>query len=194
MKPVQAVIFDLGNVLLRVDEMRFALRLAARATKNPAALVEFFTRSAAVLAYSTGQSSSREFYDAVVRETGYRGTVEEFTAIWCEIFTPIQATLTLAMNLKGKLPRVILSNTNALHMEYVFREFPVIRDFDGHILSHEVGLMKPDARIYELTLRRYGLAAERTGPHSGAPGAQRSPELHLHLCRRGLVARRHRLR
>ena len=162
MKPVQAVIFDLGNVLVRVDELRFARRLAARATKNPATLVEFFTQSPAVTAYSTGQTSSPEFYDAVVRETRFRGTYDEFAAIWCEIFTPIQATLTLAMNLKGKLPRVILSNTNALHMEYVFREFPVIRDFDGHILSHEVGLMKPDPRIYELTLQRYGLTAEQT--------------------------------
>ena len=66
------------------------------------------------------------------------------------------------MNLKGKLPRIILSNTNALHMEYVFREFPVIRDFDGHILSHEVGLLKPDAAIYELALQRYGLPAAQT--------------------------------
>ena len=162
MKPVQAIIFDLGNVLIRVEEWRFAARLAARATKNPATLVEFFNRSAAVAAYSTGRSSAHEFYDAVTQETSFRGTFEEFATIWCEIFTPIPATLTLAMNLKGKLPRIILSNTNALHMEYVFREFPVIRDFDGHILSHEVGLLKPDAAIYELALQRYGLPAAQT--------------------------------
>ena len=162
MKPVQAIIFDLGNVLLRVDEMRFARRLAAQATKNPATLVEFFTRSAAVIEYSTGKSSARKFYEAVVRETSFGGTFEEFTTIWNEIFTPIQPTLSLAMNLKGKLPRIILSNTNALHMDYVFREFPEIRDFDGHILSHDVGHLKPDAPIYNLTLQRYGLQAERT--------------------------------
>ena len=162
MKPVQAVIFDLGNVLLRVEERRFAERMVARMTKSPATLADFFGCSAAVQANSTGQNSSREFYEAVVAETGFCGTYADFVTIWCDIFTPIQPTLALALQLKGKLPRIILSNTNALHMEYVFREFPYIHDFDGHILSHEVGLLKPDARIYELTLARYGLVAERT--------------------------------
>jgi HAD superfamily hydrolase (TIGR01509 family) len=30
------------------------------------------------------------------------------------------------------------------------------------VLSYEVGLMKPDRRIYELTLRRFGLTAAQT--------------------------------
>ena len=162
MKPIQAVIFDLGNVLIRVDELRFATRLAAHATATPATLAEFFHRSPAVVAYSTGKSSAREFFEAVVCATGWTGTFEEFADIWCDIFSPIQPTLTLAMDLKGRLPRVMLSNTNALHMEYVFQKFPVVRDFDGHVLSHEVGMLKPAAEIYEWTLRRYGFKAEQT--------------------------------
>ena len=35
-----------------------------------------------------------------------------------------------------------------------------MREFDGLVLSHEVGLLKPDPRIYKLTLQRFGLRAE----------------------------------
>ena len=51
---------------------------------------------------------------------------------------------------------------NALHIEYIFEHYPFIQEFDAHVLSHEVGLLKPDAAIYRLTLDRCGLEAERT--------------------------------
>ena len=60
------------------------------------------------------------------------------------------------------MPRLLLSNTNAIHMDYIFERYRFLDDFDAHVLSHEVGLLKPDAAIYRYTLEKYGLAAERT--------------------------------
>ena len=68
----------------------------------------------------------------------------------------------LAESLKTRLPRLILSNTNAIHMDYIFEQYPWIHAFDAHVLSHEVGLLKPDAAIYQHALSKCGLVAERT--------------------------------
>jgi FMN phosphatase YigB (HAD superfamily) len=70
--------------------------------------------------------------------------------------------ISLAESLKGKLPRYLLSNTNILHMERILAEQPFLHGFDGHVLSYEVGLLKPDPKIYEHTLARIGLRAEQT--------------------------------
>ena len=82
--------------------------------------------------------------------------------MWSDMFAENRPMLALAAALKGRLPRVILSNTNAVHMQYVLRAFPGVRDFDGHVFSHEVGLEKPDPRVYLYTLQRHGLTATRT--------------------------------
>ena len=47
------------------------------------------------------------------------------------------------------VPVYIFSNTNDLAIEHIRRNFPFFSQFDGHILSYEVGAMKPAAKIYE---------------------------------------------
>lgn len=160
--PPTAIIFDLGNVLISVNEVRFAQRLAAATGRSAQELGDFFQRSPLNNEYAMGHLTTDEFYQALVRDLAFQGSFEEFADIWNDIFDPIEDTLALAMSLKGKLPRVILSNTNALHLEYLRENFPIIHDFDGHVFSQEVGLLKPDVKIYEYTLRQYGLDASRT--------------------------------
>ncbi|MCX7916030.1 MAG: HAD-IA family hydrolase, partial [Verrucomicrobiae bacterium] len=79
-----------------------------------------------------------------------------------DMFSPNEPVLAAAHQLRGRIPRVVLSNTNAIHMQYIFARFPMIRGFDGYVLSHELGVEKPDRRIFEGTVRRYRLNARRT--------------------------------
>jgi 2-haloacid dehalogenase len=46
-------------------------------------------------------------------------------------------------------------------MDHIFSQFPIVREVEGLVLSYEVGLLKPDPRIYEQALQRFGLRAER---------------------------------
>ena len=43
----------------------------------------------------------------------------------------------------------IFSNTNDLAIQHIRRNFPFFKNFDGYILSYEVGGMKPQSKIYE---------------------------------------------
>ena len=81
--------------------------------------------------------------------------------MWSDMFHPNEPMLALLRSLKGKLPRLVLSNTNAIHMRVVFGRFPQLWDLDGFVFSHEVGCEKPDPRIYRRVLRRYRLVAAR---------------------------------
>jgi FMN phosphatase YigB (HAD superfamily) len=159
---IEAVIFDLGNVLLFFDWEIAANRLCARTGRSRQELDHFIMTTPFVDQLSRGELSSQRFFEIVRRDTGFDGDFAEFARIWSDIFTPNEPMIALARRLKGRVTRLILSNTTAIHMDHIFGQFPIARELEGLVLSHEVGLLKPDPRIYELALQRFGLRAERT--------------------------------
>jgi putative hydrolase of the HAD superfamily len=162
MSMMEAVVFDLGNVLIAVDEPRGAERMAARTGKTRQQIEEYIRGTPHGHELALGKATKNQFYHTVAKDLGFDGTYDEFALIWSEIFTPIEPMIALAESLKTRLPRLLLSNTNAIHMDYIFERYRFLDDFDAHVLSHEVGMLKPDAAIYRYTLEKYGLAAERT--------------------------------
>ena len=162
MNRIEAVVFDLGNVLLPFNWDLAIDRFCARVGCSRRELDDYIVTTPFVHQLETGALGKDQFFCRLARDFRFTGTYEEFAEIWSDIFTSSAPMLALAAALKGRLPRFILSNTNPIHIEFVFQRFPAIRDFDGHILSHEVGLLKPDPRIYEVTTRRFGLKPAQT--------------------------------
>jgi len=160
-RKIDAVIFDLGNVLLPFDWEIPANRFCVRTGRSRRELDDYIVTTPFVYQLGLGQIEPRKFFAIIARDFEFDGTYEEFAELWSDMFTPNEPLLAMAANLKGHLPRFILSNTNAIHIEFVFRRYAFIRDFEGHILSHEVGLQKPDPRIYQLTVEKFGLTPGR---------------------------------
>lgn len=162
MSGIDAIIFDLGNVLVHMDEMRLAERMAARTGRTAADVHDYFRHTSHATEFAIGKLTRRQFARVVSKDLGFAGSYEEFVPVWSEIFTAIEPMVALAESLKTKLPRVILSNTNALHIDYIAGQFAWYNEFDDRVLSYEVGLLKPDPAMFELTLRKCGLEAGRT--------------------------------
>jgi putative hydrolase of the HAD superfamily len=161
MSGLDAIVFDLGNVLLRVNEAFAAQRFAARTGQTRGEVETYFRTTPYATELALGRLSRQQFYRAVSRDLRFHGAYDEFARIWSEIFEPIEPMVALAEALRARLPRLILSNTNAIHIEYILEHYPFVHDFDAHIFSHEVGHLKPDAAIYEWTIKKYGLTAGR---------------------------------
>ena len=161
MSGIDAVIFDLGGVLVHVDEARALERFGARTGRTAGDVSEYLRRTSHATEFALGKLTRRQFYRVVAKDLSFDGDYDEFARFWSEIFSPIEPMVVLAESLKTRLPRVILSNTNPLHIDYIMKHYPWINDFDAQVLSYEVGLLKPDAAIYDLTLRKCGLQAPR---------------------------------
>ncbi|HEY9171769.1 MAG TPA: HAD family phosphatase [Verrucomicrobiae bacterium] len=150
MKP-KVVVFDLGKVLLGFDYRIASRRIAERGRLDADAVQRFFEQSPLLNHYESGQITRQEFFDAVRRETGFDGTLEEFGAFFADIFWPIEPMVALHGDLRAAgLPTYIFSNTNDLAIEHINRNFPFMQDFEAHVLSYEVRAMKPAAKIYEV--------------------------------------------
>jgi len=157
--PPRILLLDIGMVLVGLNFQPLAERMKALAGVQPDELQTALTQGNLVRAFETGQISGRDFHAEVCRRLGSDIPWEEFLEAWYSIFDrPIIPDEMLGA-LAHSLPLWALSNTNKLHFDFMMRRFTFLRHFQGFVLSHEVGALKPDARIFLAALERIGAPA-----------------------------------
>jgi FMN phosphatase YigB (HAD superfamily) len=155
--PPEAVVFDLGKVLVDFDYSIAARKIAAQSRRTPAEIQHLIDHTPLLYRYETGQLTRAGFFNAVVEATGFAGSIEGFSEFFADIFTPIPPMVELHRRLRqARVPTFIFSNTNDLAVGHIRRNFPFFSQFDGYVLSYEEGAMKPDTKIYEAVERLTG--------------------------------------
>lgn len=144
------VVFDLGKVLVDFDYSIAGRRIAARSKMSAAEVQKFLDHSPLLYRYETGLMTRQEFFETVRNQTSFSGSVEEFGGYFADIFSEMpQMTAMQGALRRNGIRTYIFSNTNDLAIEHIRRAFPFFSNFDGYILSYEIGAMKPAAKIYE---------------------------------------------
>jgi glucose-1-phosphatase len=77
--------------------------------------------------------------------------------------------LPLVEALIGRVKLLLLSNTEAFHFEHLRPRLPILSRFHSLVVSHEIGLAKPDAAIFREALRRAGTRPEATAYFDDLP-------------------------
>ena len=148
MQPV--VVFDLGKVLVDFDYTIAAKKVAARSAITIENLHDFLSSSPLLVELESGLLTPHQFYTEIQKATGFTGSADEFTNYFADIFAPMPPMVELHAALrKRQIPTYIFSNTNDIAIGHIRRQYPFFGNFDGYILSYEVGAMKPQAKIYE---------------------------------------------
>lgn len=144
------IAFDLGKVLVDFDYSIAIGKIAARCKKSLPEIAEAVVRSRFIIDYEAGKLTRAEFFEHVREATGFNGTLDDFGEFFADIFTEIPPMVELHAELHQRgFKTFIFSNTNDLAAEHIRRSFPFFRNFDGYIYSYEVGVLKPEAKIYE---------------------------------------------
>lgn len=161
LSPPEVVVFDLGKVLVDFDYSLVADRLRARTNLKLAEIAARLDQSPLLIEYETGRIDTPEFFRRVQLLTGYHGTLDEFAVEFGDIFSPLEEMIAWHASLRARgVPTFIFSNTNELAVRHIRSAFPFFHGFDAYVYSHEVGAMKPDAKIYETVEHVTGRRAE----------------------------------
>lgn len=153
----QAVIFDLGKVLLDFDYSIAARALCPGSAFEPEEFKRVVDQSPLLHRFESGELTNEEFYFEVRDLTRYPGTFAEFAAAFGDIFAEIQPMISWQQELRLRgIPTWIFSNTNDLAVGHIRERFPFFHGFDGYVLSHEIRAMKPLAASYEAIERQTG--------------------------------------
>ena len=159
---IKAVIFDLGNVLVNYDVWKAARRFSKAGGISQVRIWAHFFLSKFEQAYTRGEISTREFYNAACKVFKKPVSYKTFRYYWNDIFWENPGMDKLLVRIKKHYPLYLISNTNALHFTYLKKHFKLLRHFDRKFPSHEVGARKPDLKIYQRVLRKIGLRPEET--------------------------------
>lgn len=147
----QAVIFDLGKVLLDFDYQRALRRFQPRCRVGPDELRRRLLDDPLLVDYETGRLSTPEFVARLAAATGYQGSEAEFRAGFGDIFTPIEPMIALHAELRARgVPTYVLSNTNELAIEFIRAHYPWFAGFNGYVFSYEHHALKPDPALYRV--------------------------------------------
>jgi putative hydrolase of the HAD superfamily len=158
---IDAIAFDLGNVLVRVDHYRFCRAISTLAGLTPEEVYAAVFGSDLEPGYDTGRVSSEEFYRLVMDRFGVTLPYPRFCELWNDIFAPLEDMEETAAKLAARYPLYLLSNTNPLHFQYIKESYPLLRHFRRFILSFEVGSRKPEPGIFQALIRETGAPPER---------------------------------
>jgi putative hydrolase of the HAD superfamily len=157
---VDAVILDLGNVLVFHDDQKLLDGLAAHGGTTPEAV-----RAALAGVWepcNRGRLSGTALRDAVAAAAGAPLDDDSFATVWNCHFRVHDEVLPLVEALVGRVKLLLLSNTNAAHVAWVRARLPLLDRFDDLVLSYQLGLAKPEPAIFIEALRRAGTEPQRT--------------------------------
>ena len=156
--PIAALAFDLGNVLVKVDHLRFCRRLAAVAGWTPQEVYAAVFQTGLEPCYDTGRISSEEFHRRVQDHFGLDLPFPRFRQMWAEIFDPLEDMEAVAARLARRYHLYLLSNTNELHFQYIQEKYAaLLSHFRALTLSYLVGSRKPEPQIFQALIRETGL-------------------------------------
>jgi FMN phosphatase YigB (HAD superfamily) len=158
---IKAVIFDLGRVIVPFDFQRGYAGIEAFSGIPAAQVRQQIITTGLVPQFERGEIEPHEFVRRIATHLNLEISYEQFSEIWCSIFT--RETLVpeeLLAGLRDRYRLLLLSNTNAIHFEMVREHYPLLRHFDSLILSYEVGAMKPSPLIYQRAIEKAGCLAE----------------------------------
>jgi len=172
---IKAVIFDLGGVLVRTEDRTPRVQLAQRLGMTYAELSDLIfngdsAKQAAVGAITTEahweyirqrlQLSSQEF-QRVPRQR-LQLSSQEFQRVPEEFWSGDQVDQSLVALLRSLRPQyktALLSNAWDDLRDVLANSWRIIDAFDEAIISAEVGVVKPEARIYQIALDRLAVNA-----------------------------------
>jgi HAD superfamily hydrolase (TIGR01509 family) len=160
MADVDAVVLDLGNVLVFHDDALLIDRLAERGGR-PADAVRAALRDVWEPA-NRGRLAGEALRRAVAAAAGADFDEAEFSDLWSCHFRFHDEVLPVVEGLFGRVKVLLLSNTNATHLDWIRPRLPLLERFDGLVLSYQLGIAKPDPAIFAEAVRLAGTTPDRT--------------------------------
>ncbi len=157
---IRAVFFDLGGVIVRTEYQAPRQQLAERLGMEYEDLDRIVFDSETGIRAATGGITSQQHWEAVMKRL--KRPPEEMESIRQEFFAGDiidRDLLNFLRSLRGTHKTGLISNNWSDLRDYMVRE-KIIDAFDLITISAEVGVAKPDARIYQIALEQAGVRPE----------------------------------
>ena len=150
----QLILVDLGGVVVDVESDRLIHQVAQLLGKPFEAVQQAIYHDELLLPFELGQIKPQAYYEGLKAKLSLPWTYERFVEAWNGIFSENRDVTWILQRLHARHRLMALSNTNELHLAHIKRTVPSLGMFESWIASCEVGVRKPDPKIYFHALER----------------------------------------
>jgi len=168
---IRNIIFDLGDVILNIDVPIASKSFADLSGREQHEILTIFKESEIFRQFETGLMDEPTFRNYVREILNFPDLSDEaIDTAWNSLLLDLPPErVELLKKLATRYRLFLLSNTSSIHITQVNKILKAstgvekLEDlFEIVFLSYEMGLMKPDPRIYQEVLDKAGLKAEET--------------------------------
>ncbi|NCO97404.1 MAG: hypothetical protein COY38_02935 [Candidatus Aenigmarchaeota archaeon CG_4_10_14_0_8_um_filter_37_24] len=158
---MKAIIFDLGGVYFTNGSKFLAKYIHENFGKPESDVAYAITDSEFGLDYRKGRISRGEYWKKLLKTLAINEDFRKLEKVVFSEYMLIPGTREVVKKLRKKYKVVYLSNNVKERVDFLRSKFNFEGDFDFGIMSNEVGLIKPDPKIYELILERLEVGPEK---------------------------------
>ncbi len=158
---IEAVIFDIGNVLIEWQPERYYDQEIGEERRRR--LFEEVDLHGMNDRIDRGAEFRTTIYDTAERFADWRDEIRQWHDNWIKLATPeIPHSVRLLRALREKgVPVFALTNFGVGSFDYACRHYGFLTEFDRAYVSGHMKVIKPEARIYEMVEDDCGIAPDR---------------------------------
>ena len=159
-KKIEAVVFDIGNVLIEWQPERFYDTLMAVSDRKK--MFETIVLHRMNDLVDRGADWQETVYACAEEHPEYREMIRLWHDRWIDMASPaIDQSIDILRALRvGFVPVLALSNFGIQTFEFAQTRYPFLKEFDQRYISGYLGEVKPEPRIYEILEQQSGFAPE----------------------------------
>lgn len=164
MNTIRNLVLDMGNVMLIYDPKLFIARMGITDPDDAKLLYETISRSREWPMMDSGELDEGSMAEIVLPRLPerLRKAGSDLIHHWMEPVIPVEGMAELVKKCKECGMKVYLLSNASRYQHVYWETVPGHELFDAAVISADIGIVKPDRRIYEYLLQTYGLKAEES--------------------------------
>ena len=146
---IKHVIFDLGQVLVKVDLQNFMAHFSKEFDITIFDLMQN-QNDGAYQDFMIGNLTSEQFHQKTCHRYNHFVSLDRLKFVWDTMLTgPVDGMAKVVNQLhENGYSLALLSNTDPWHFEYCQQYLPFLEKFESRFLSYDLKMKKPDAEIF----------------------------------------------